>query len=124
MPKLLFFGLIIISLVACTQKLKQIPEVPTDLIPKDTMTSLFADLRLMDAILVNDQKNRRAKIEETNLFLYNSILEKYHVSRDRFDRSFNYYASNLDEFDKIYEDVISQLAKQKAELEKELEKEE
>jgi len=117
MQKALLIGFILFALAACTQKVGQIAEKPVDLIPQDTMAGLFTDLRLMDAALIHNQKNRKAKISESNLYMYNSILQKYHITSERFERSFDYYASHLDEFDDIYADVISRLSKRKAELE-------
>ena len=49
--------------------------------------------------------------------MYTSLLEKYHVSRKRFEQSFDYYATDLNEFDEIYAEVITRLSKLKAEIE-------
>ena len=117
MRKFIFFGIILIASVACTQKLEHHAEKPDDLIPKDTMVGMFTDFRLMDAALLHEQKNRKKNIDDTELYMYTSILEKYHVSRERFEQSFDYYATDLNEFDEIYAEVITRLSKLKAEIE-------
>jgi len=117
MQKLFLFGIFLILLTACTQNLEQHTQVPADLIPKDTMVGLFTDFRLMDAALLHEQKNRKRNIKEEKLYMYTSILEKYHISRERFEVSFDYYSSDLDAFDDMYAEVISGLSQQKAKLE-------
>jgi hypothetical protein len=93
----------------CTGKLVKKPEAPPDLISRDTMVNIMADLMLMDAIVFFEQRKGTLKTNEISYYLHNSITEKYRITRNQFEASFNYYQHNLAEFDKMLADVITRL---------------
>ncbi|GAB4322287.1 MAG: hypothetical protein Kow00127_14920 [Bacteroidales bacterium] len=97
------------------------PPPPDDLIPYDTMVDIMVDLRLMDAILLQEQKKGSSLLNEQKFYLFRSIEQKYGITRDRFDRSFAWYQNDLELLDKMFADAITRLVKMKEEtvLEKE-----
>ncbi|MFU8844524.1 MAG: DUF4296 domain-containing protein [Bacteroidales bacterium] len=113
---MLIFGLL---WAGCSTKIDKKPDAPADLIHRDTMVNIIADLTLMDAIVFFEQRQGTTKTNEISYFIHNSIMEKYHITRDRFERSFVYYQHDLAGFDKIMADVITRLTILKTETEKE-----
>ena len=121
-PGILSLLLIFFLLGGCTRKIdRESVTPPPDLIPKDQMVDIFADLKLFDAIIAAKQKkkDKNFEIDSVKYYLHNSILEKHNITRERFERSFEYYQSDMDMLDEIYEDAITRLSKLKSETEKE-----
>lgn len=113
--------LVAIVLASCTQKVNKPAEPPADLIHRDTMVSIFVDLRLMDAVVNFEQRQGNRKIDNLNYQMHNSILEKYGITREQFEDSYTYYQSDMVVFDKIHADAITRLTKMKTQIEQDLE---
>lgn len=104
------FFLVALGFAACTQKVNKEMEPPADLIPRDTMVSIFVDLRLLDAVVNAEQRKSNPKLQDVNYFLHNSILEKYKITREQFEASYTYYQTDLAVLDGIYADAITRLS--------------
>ena len=102
---------------SCTQKLNKETEPPADLINRDSMVSIFVDLRLMDAVVNYEQRQGNWKINDIKFYMHNSIMDKYGITREQFERSFTYYQTNLEVIDQIYADAITRLTKMKSKIE-------
>ncbi|NSW45753.1 MAG: DUF4296 domain-containing protein [Bacteroidales bacterium] len=84
-------------------------KITTDVISKDSMVSIIADLHLADAILLNT--NVQSKISDiSSNRLYKTVLDKYNITRERFNRSINFYAENPRLLDSLYDKVIERLS--------------
>ena len=103
----------------CTEKVRKKQLPPDDLIPREEMVDIIVDMHLYDAIIWKEQKTKTRKIQYEKFFLYESILDKYHIDREQFESSMNFYQSDLDVLDEIYADVITKLSIMKSEMEKE-----
>jgi hypothetical protein len=111
--------LLSILIGSCTQKLNREAEAPADLIPRDTMVSIFVDLRLMDAVINYEQRQGNRQINDIKYYLHNSVLDKYGITREQFEQSFTYYQADLEVIDNIYADAITRLSKVKSQIEQE-----
>jgi len=100
MKYILFILSIIIISSSCSNKLEN-PEI---IISADSMAIILADVHLADATL-SVMMNKKEKYNDIESY-YNSVLQKYNISRARLDSSISYYSSRGDEFEKIYEDVM------------------
>ena len=108
---LIFFG--------CTQKIETAFDPPENLIQEDQMVDIVVDLLIFDAILIEKQKKKSKDLDFSKYYVHNSIMEKYNISREGFEESFNYYAHNLKIMDEIYAEAITKLSKMKSEIESE-----
>lgn len=114
-------GIILIAILGlmifgnCTRSLIDKSEEPVDLIPRDTMVNIIADLRIMDAIIVTKQRKGESTVHNLKYYLNNSIMNKYNITRPQFDTSFYYYERDLKVLDGIYADVITKLSLMKNE---------
>ncbi len=80
----------------------------SNIIPRDTLISLIVDLHIADVILLNP--NVQSKISDiSSNKLYQTILNNYHISKERFKKSMDYYASSPETLDSIYDIVIERL---------------
>jgi len=111
---IIIIGLFTFLLIqGCTQHVEVKFEQPADLIPRDSMVDIIVDLQIMESILTKEQKTGRRQVTDDQYYLYNSVMDKYHLTRERFKRSFDFYQGDLEVLDKIYADAITKLTKMK-----------
>lgn len=100
----LFFALLVLFVISCSNS----QQPPSDIIPRDTLISVIVDMHIADVILLNP--NVQSKISDiSSNQLYQSILNKYNINKERFNKSMNYYANNPEVLDSIYDIVIERL---------------
>ena len=116
---ILQIGLFLILLSSCTQKIKDEAIPFENLIPREEMVDIIVDLQIYDAVISSQQKRKRnsKEIDYNKYFLHNSILNKYEITRDQFEKSFKYYQHDLGVLDEIFADAITKLSKMKSETE-------
>lgn len=98
---ILFIGILLFS---CTSN--TIYKKPDDLIPKDQMVDLLADM-----YIANAAKNFKTDFGERNIAYMPFIYEKYGVDSLRFHNSNVYYMSRLSDYEKIHKKVKAKLQK-------------
>src|SRR5688572_9129911 len=89
--------------------------IPPDVLPKDKMTKVLADIQLIEASIQNDAMERSDSTKNIVYGYYQSVFKKHNITADQFRRSFDFYLDHLDLMDKMYDDVIIELSKRQAE---------
>jgi len=112
-----FLTILLIFQVNCTHKLEREVIPPDNLIPRNEMVDLIVDMKIYDAIVKAKQKKTPSEVDFAKYYIHNSILEKYDITRERFESSLAYYHQDLEVMDDIYADVITKLSKMKSEVE-------
>jgi hypothetical protein len=51
----------------------------------------------------------RRKVAKDSIEYYNAVFTNHGFTRSDFDTSINFYSQNIDEYDKIYEEVLNRL---------------
>jgi hypothetical protein len=97
------FIIVVIFLSACAKESKS----PDYVIPQDKMVNIITDIHIMDGL--NTMSNVRRKLAKDSISNYDVIFTNYGYSRSDFDTSIYFYSKNIDQFDKIYEDVLNKL---------------
>jgi len=90
---------------------------PDNLIAKDKMAAILYDISLLEAIKaqnINGGISRKTS--------YNYIYNKYRIDSLQFIKSNKYYASNIEEYKKIIEEVKERLTKETAKAEAQMKK--
>ena len=83
------------------------------------MVDIIVDMHIFDAVMASEQKKVGKKVQNQKYYLYNSIMEKHNITRERFEKSFKYYQHDFEVMDDIYADVITKLSIMKSEVERE-----
>jgi len=112
-----FLSLFLILQVNCTRQLDKKVLPPDDLIPREKMVDIIVDMKIYDAILKTKQKKAPSEVDFSKYYIHNSILEKYDITRERFESSLTYYHHDLEVMDEIYADAITKLSKMQSEVE-------
>lgn len=120
MKKWTFILCLAVLLASCDNLLKSIPD--GTLSEKD-MTDLLVDIHLTEATLrvANDSLVRFE--DTTNIRIrFAQVFRDHDVTPEQFSSSLNYYIEHIEELDKIYIEVISQLTVLNASFQPKIEK--
>ena len=99
MKKLILIGLLGF-MIACNHTV----EKPNNLIPKDKMTDILYDLSLLEAIK-SQNVNGGISNKNANTFIY----KKYKIDSLQLVRSNKYYASDIESYKKMFQEVKRRL---------------
>jgi hypothetical protein len=111
--KNLIFVLLAIFLSSCFQD-----KAPENVISEEDMVEIIIDMHLTDG-LFTITKVRKDLAQKDSLNYYNEIFLKYGYTRQDFDTSVYYYSKNINEYDKIYQEVLNRLNEMETELRQE-----
>ncbi|MFN0187458.1 MAG: DUF4296 domain-containing protein [Bacteroidia bacterium] len=99
----LFFG--------CSKK--QV-EVPSDVISRDTMIVVLAEIHLAEASIQVLNVEVKDSLRAVSFGLYNYIFSKHNITQELFKKSFDYYRSEPAYFHAMYDEVITHLSEDQA----------
>lgn len=114
-----FFGLVLISLLlsSCYHENKQEVVVPDKLLSEDELVLIMTDLQLAEGVITY---NRLQKLSRNNDFkdsVYNLVFKNYEISLEELAENFNYYNTDPQNMELLYERVLSNLSKLQSEVE-------
>jgi len=84
-------------------------EKPENLIKEKKMIDMLVDIHIAEATYIHMRFDSIVKNSSSANFYY-SILEKYEVPDSVFEKSFIFYASSPQDFEKMYRKVMNQLS--------------
>ena len=102
MKKCFIFFITISFLASCQKKSVEKPE---NLIPKETMVNVIYDFALLQAIKNSHQGILDSNRVEPTTYIY----KKHKIDSVQFVKSNEFYASNIKEYEKMYESVNARL---------------
>jgi hypothetical protein len=113
MKKSLLIVLFIFGLYSCRES---VVKKPDNLIKKEVLIEVITDLSVLEAI----QSHNPALLEMHNINPYEYVYNKYGIDSLQLAQSNIYYASNIKEYDAMYEKIKMKLEQQKAEIDSSL----
>ncbi|MDD3003420.1 DUF4296 domain-containing protein [Flavobacterium sp.] len=109
MKKSILFLLMVILFANCESKIIQEPE---KLISEDQMVAILYDLYVLNAVRNNSFSD--SELQDITPAQY--IYHKYKIDSLQFAQSDKYYATNVDEYEKLHERVTTKLKDNKAKI--------
>lgn len=110
---LLFLFSVFILMMSCSSKKNK--DAPENLLSKENMVSVMMDIQLADAA-INLSNYGQGNYPNDKQKLFTEIYSKHKITQKQFEESFTYYVEHPEDFQKIYDDVISGLSKKQAEM--------
>lgn len=112
--KKLIFIISVLIIAACGND----TSVPKEIIPIDKMTSI-----LMDYHVAEQEVGKTILSYDSAKYLFHSIyypevLTKHEVSKEKFEKSFQYYTEHINQFEMVYKAVEDSLKIKQEALEK------
>lgn len=114
MRKIVILVCIALAIISCNGNSI---EKPNNLIGRDKMVDILYDVSLLEAIK-NQNINGGLSSKAGNQYIY----KKYKIDSLQFVKSNKYYASNIEEYKKMIEEVKARLTEQTTKTEAELKK--
>lgn len=98
----------LVIVCACTSG----DDAPKDLIPKERMVKLMTEIHLLESKV----KNLNVRPLDSAKVVYRHyeklLFTDFNITKEQYERSFNYYLDNLDEFKEVYDAVVDTLMQQ------------
>lgn len=108
--------LLLISAAGCTPKEPQISElVPTGIISQDSMVSLMTECYLAEGAIKQIQVEHKNVVAHTHSY-YTVIFKKYNTTYEKYKESLRYYYQYPETAEKMYDEVLENLAKIESEI--------
>jgi hypothetical protein len=104
MKYLLIFSLLF-NIWGCTESSPFLLEKPEKLIPEKKFKKILSELILAE-IMVQLKTTSPKQINAESFKLSKTILSNYKTDSLQFTQSFNYYSSDKDEMEKIYNSIL------------------
>src|SRR4051794_38303754 len=102
---------------ACGENEEKKAPIPPNILKKETMISILVDMHILEAAssfrLLADSSRFVSPVPYQN-----EILKKYGTNKKNFMESLKYFADNYEEFEAIYDEVIDELSRRQAAVEK------
>ena len=100
-----FISIVFVTLLISCSGRKE-TTIPAEILGKEKMTAILTDIHLVEGA-----KLGRRIMGDTVLadVYYQKVFEKYEVSQEKFEESFNFYSDHPDIMDKLYDQVIENL---------------
>ena len=89
-------------------------KVPADVIPRDTMIVVLAEIHLAEASIQVLNVEVKDSLKAVSFGLYNYIFSKHKITQELFKKSFDYYRSEPAYFHAMYDEVITHLSEDQA----------
>ena len=99
---------LVLLLPSCADDPTKVKIPKKDAIDREEFVHILADIHLMDAITNNANYFRRYEPGDS-VDLYNSIFEKYEVTKAEFDSTVALYTKKPDLYLEVYDEVIFEL---------------
>jgi len=94
-------------------------KTPKDIIPKEEMIEILVDIHIMDGMFTSN-KVRKSYANKDSVNYYEKIFENHGISRKDFDTSVYYYSHNINEYNKIYIEVLNRLSERETRVKEEM----
>lgn len=114
---IIFWSLLVgnLFLVSCVEEEKNIP--PTDLIQKQKMTEILADISKVEARFQRRLSVRGSNNEDMVSHNYKLVFDKHEVTMEQFKSSFEYYEQSPLEMQILFDSVLVHLTEEQAVVE-------
>jgi hypothetical protein len=109
MRKLLLFIIAFTFLQSCEKKPLV---VPADVLTKDTMIAVLADVHLAEAMLQLQNLGRNDSTRAIAVGYYKTVYAKHNITQQQFDNSFRFYLKQPEILSVMYDSVITRLSAQ------------
>lgn len=117
MFRYIFFLCTIFLVLACTTR----PKVPREFPNEKEMAELLADIYIAEGT-INNSGYYHGKSDNKIPGYYRFVLDKHRLTKQEFDTIVSWYTAHPKLFKEVYEDVISILSEQEAQLASDLSK--
>ncbi len=111
------FVIILFLFCACSGKKTIVPS-SENIIPFDKMQKVLKDIHLADG-LANREGDPNGIAEALTKEYYKAVFKKHNIADSAFYRSFKYYMYEANQMDSMYNNIVTEISKEQAEIQAE-----
>ena len=98
---------LMLSFTGCHKK--QVQKRPDNLIGRSTMANILAEAYIIESLITLNPEDTLNNVESARGY-YHDLFERYHVTREQFNTSMQYYMGDEDAVNKLVKDANDILA--------------
>ena len=110
------FVFMLLYLVSCYTENKPEVNPPDKLMPEAMIVDVLTDLQLAEGIIANQRSGKTSPTKEFKDSLYQIIFDRYDITSSELNENLDYYNSDPEHMEKIYEEVLSRLSQKETEI--------
>jgi len=88
-------------------------KIPSDIMPEKKMRQVFTDALIAEAYVMENTVQQDSQKRLANIY-YNKIFDRYHITKDAYYRSYDYYSAHPEIFEKLMGPIIDSLTAMEA----------
>lgn len=111
-----FFLFFLLSLLSCYNRNTVTVEKPNPLYDKEKFIQIMTDIQLAEGIMAYNRSARKNNSTAYKDSLYNQIFRHYGITASGLTDNLNYYDSDPDVMEEIYDKVIENISKLQSEI--------
>jgi len=101
MKSILYLFTILFILGSCEKE-------PESIIGKSKFIKILTEIHLADGVILTKGLKRKIKKGDSVTY-YNHVFKKYNISRNKFEKTIEYYAKHTDEYKIVYDSISANL---------------
>lgn len=117
MKNVIFISLSFILFSCSNEEQRKNVDIPNDVIPFDTMSSIMLEVQLMESQIENERTINPSVMDSIPSY-YNSIFKKHEVTKNHYDSSLMFYSKNITLLDSLYNNIFAELKEMEIQLNK------
>lgn len=116
MSKNLILLLIVFGLSSCYTENKPTIEAPDFLMSEELLIDILTDLQLAEGIISHSRLGKTSINRDFKDSIYQVIFDHYNITAEQLNENMDYYNNDLEQMEKMYEQVLTNLSKYETEI--------
>ncbi len=115
--KYMLFLILATVMISCYNNEQKSQEFDLNkVISEEKMTAVLTDFFLIEGVVNMKVRTHRKVIDSISREYFDAVLIKHQLTKEEFDESMLYYTYHIEDLDKIYEAVITNLSVMESEV--------
>jgi hypothetical protein len=106
--------LLLLFLASCGSEEKG-ASIPENVMDKNKMVAVLVDFHLAEAALKRAEQQGQ-DVNNLSVKYYSLIMKKHNMNSKKFNASLNFYNSNIKDYYKIYQNLVTELSKMQSKI--------
>lgn len=101
---------------SCYNENKPQSETPASLLSEEKIVEILTDLQLAEAIIATKRLEKANQTKESKDSIYQIVFDHYGITPLQLKENLDYYNTDIEKMETLYEQVLVNLSKQESEL--------
>ena len=116
MSKNIILIIIILGLNSCYNENKPVVETPDFVMSEEMVIDILTDIQLAEGIITNSRLGKTTVKRDFKDSVYQVIFDHYEITAEQLTKNLDYYNSDVEKMEKMYEKVLENLSVHETEI--------